>query len=247
MARQADVAVVVIGTNESTSREAWADNHLGDVADLELVVAAERAGGRRAWHGQAGGGRPHQRAAARHPSQRRGDGARDPRGVLPRPGRRHRRGATSCSATYNPGGKLPITFPRATGQLPVYYDRKPTSFRSYLDLTREPLFPFGHGLSYTTFKLDEPEGHPGEDRARGRGHGHRGRDQHGRARRRRGRAALRPRPRRVGDAAGQGAARVRARDARSRRAQDGDVQGRPRRPALHRRAHEPRGGAGNVS
>jgi beta-glucosidase len=36
----------------------------------------------------------------------------------------------------------------------VYYDRKPTSFRSYLDLTREPLFPFGHGLSYTTFKLD---------------------------------------------------------------------------------------------
>src|SRR6185295_13789635 len=36
VARQADVAVVVIGTNESTSREAWADNHLGDVADLEL-------------------------------------------------------------------------------------------------------------------------------------------------------------------------------------------------------------------
>ena len=54
----------------------------------------------------------------------------------------------------SPGGKLPISFPRATGQLPVYYDRKPTSFRSYLDLTREPLFPFGHGLSYTTFKLD---------------------------------------------------------------------------------------------
>ena len=41
----------------------------------------------------------------------------------------------------SPGGKLPISFPRATGQLPVYYDRKPTSFRSYLDLTREPLFP----------------------------------------------------------------------------------------------------------
>ena len=56
---------------------------------------------------------------------------------------------------YNPGGKLPISFPRATGQLPVYYDRKPTSFRSYLDLTRAPLFAFGHGLSYTSFGYDD--------------------------------------------------------------------------------------------
>jgi glycosyl hydrolase family 3/fibronectin type III domain protein len=54
----------------------------------------------------------------------------------------------------NPGGKLPISFPRHVGQLPVYYDRKPTSFRPYLDLTREPLFVFGHGLSYTSFELD---------------------------------------------------------------------------------------------
>lgn len=50
--------------------------------------------------------------------------------------------------------KLPISFPRDVGQLPVYYGRKPTSFRRYLDLPREPLFAFGHGKSYTTFKLE---------------------------------------------------------------------------------------------
>src|SRR5262249_37300092 len=54
----------------------------------------------------------------------------------------------------NPGGKLAISFPRASGQLPVYYDRKPTSFRPYLDMPRTPLYAFGHGLSYTTFALD---------------------------------------------------------------------------------------------
>ncbi len=78
---------------------------------------------------------------------------------------------------YNPAGKLPISFPRAVGQVPIYYNHKnsgrPTNgegnvfWSHYTDLSKEPLFPFGYGLSYTTFeysnlKLSSSSITPGE-------------------------------------------------------------------------------------
>jgi beta-glucosidase len=153
VARQADAVVLAIGTNESTSREAWADNHLGDAADLALMgnqdelVAAIVATGKPVVAVLING----------RPQTLTGVASRVP-AILEAWYAGQEGGTAIAEALFgdvNPGGKLPVSFPRETGQVPVYYNRRPTSFRAYIDETREPLWTFGHGRSYTTFRLSD--------------------------------------------------------------------------------------------
>lgn len=52
---------------------------------------------------------------------------------------------------YNPAGRLPVSVPRSVGQLPVYYNKRAPKAHNYVEMTAEPLYSFGYGLSYTTF------------------------------------------------------------------------------------------------
>ena len=151
VARSADAIVLVVGTNESTSREAWGDNHLGDAADISLANQQDELTDAMLQLGKPVvvvliNGRPLAMAAVAE---------RVP--AILEAWYVGQEGGTAVAETLfgdvNPGGKLPISFPRHVGQLPVYYNRRPTSYRGFVDMTREPLWAFGHGLSYTTFSV----------------------------------------------------------------------------------------------
>src|SRR6266850_596489 len=150
MATAADLAVLVLGGNEDTNKEGWADNHLGDRDSLDLVgrqndlvKAVLETGKPTVVLLINSGPLSINYIAEKVPAILEGFYLGQETGVAV---------ADVLFGDYNPAGKLPVTFPRSVGQLPSYYNRKPTARRGYLFTSKEPLFPFGHGLSFTTFE-----------------------------------------------------------------------------------------------
>ncbi len=153
-AQKADVIVLVLGENEQTSREAWAPEHKGDRDDLALLGNQDDlAKAMLATHKPVVvillHGRPDAITylAQNVPAILDGWYLGQEGGTA---------AAEVLFGDYNPGGRLPITVPRSVGQLPDYYYQKPSAKREYLGSTTEPLYPFGWGLSYSTFKYDTP-------------------------------------------------------------------------------------------
>ena len=151
VAGHADLIILAIGDNEQTSREAWSLKHMGDRANLDLIGRQEELVKAMLATGKPVvvllfNGRP---ISINYVAQNVPAilecwylGQECGRAV-----------ADVLFGDFNPGGKLPISVPRSVGQLPVFYNHKPSARRGFLWDEVSPLYPFGFGLSYTTFEF----------------------------------------------------------------------------------------------
>ncbi|MCB0750945.1 MAG: glycoside hydrolase family 3 C-terminal domain-containing protein, partial [Ignavibacteriae bacterium] len=150
-AEKSDVVVLVLGGNEQTSREAWQKDHLGDRTSLDLVGMQNELVSEILKTGKPVvvllfNGRPNSFNYINenvpailecwYLGQENGNAVAD---VL--------------FGDVNPSGKLPISIPRSVGHIPCHYNHKPSSRRGYLFDDISPLYPFGYGMSYTTFEF----------------------------------------------------------------------------------------------
>jgi beta-glucosidase len=149
LARRSQVAIVVVGDNEMTSREAYEENHLGDRSSIGLPGQQEQLVRAIVATGTPTilvliNGRPMSipDLAERVPAILEGWYLGQETGTAV---------AEVLFGDVNPSGKLPLTVARDVGQLPFFYNQKPTAHRGYVFGTTSPLYPFGFGLSYTTF------------------------------------------------------------------------------------------------
>ena len=154
VAKKADTIFLVLGDNEALSREAWADNHLGDRNTLELIGPQNQLAKELLALGKPVvvlllNGRP---LAVKYLSE-------NAPALIEGWYMGQETGNAVADVVFgraNPGGKLPVTIARDVGQLPMFYNHKPSARRGYLFAETSPLYPFGYGLSYTTFDVAAP-------------------------------------------------------------------------------------------
>jgi beta-glucosidase len=154
-ARGADQIVLAIGDTEQTSREGWAPTHLGDRDSLDLVGEQQEL-----FDALRALAKPlvvvliNGRPASTVTIAERANALLEGWYLGEQGGNAM---ADVLFGDVNPGGKLPVTIPRSVGQLPMFYNVKPSARRGYLFDTVAPLYPFGYGLSYTTFQIGAPQ------------------------------------------------------------------------------------------
>jgi beta-glucosidase len=151
IAKKADVVVLFVGGNEATSREAYANTAPGDLPTLDLLNGQNELVSQ-----IVALGKPTCAFVNSGPPLSIGKLADAVPAVMQCWFLGQEGGYAMVDALFgeiNPSGKLPISIPRSAGHIPAYYNYKPSSRRGYnLGLDVSPLFPFGYGLSYTTFQ-----------------------------------------------------------------------------------------------
>ncbi|WP_336958228.1 glycoside hydrolase family 3 N-terminal domain-containing protein [Sphingobium aquiterrae] len=153
-AKGVDRIVLTLGDTEQSSREGWANNHLGDRPSLDLVGEQQEL-----FDALKALGKPitvvliNGRPASTVRISEQADALVEGWYLGEQGGNAM---ADVLFGDVNPGGKLPVTIPRSVGQLPMFYNMKPSARRGYLFDTAAPLYPFGYGLSYTSFDLGAP-------------------------------------------------------------------------------------------
>lgn len=153
-AKNADMIILTLGDTEQTSREGWAESHLGDRSSLDLVGEQQEL-----FDALKATGKPITVVLINGRPASIGKIANEANAIIEGWYLGEQGGSAVADVLFgdvNPGGKLPVTFPRNVGQLPFYYNHKPTARRGYLFDEKAPLYPFGFGLSYSTFELGAP-------------------------------------------------------------------------------------------
>jgi beta-glucosidase len=154
VAKDADLIILAIGGDESTSREAWSEKHGGDRDDItligeqkELIDALAKLD--KPMVSVVISGRPLALTNVEDKldailygwilGQETGTAVAD-----------------LLFGDANPSGKMPVSVPRSVGQIPAFYNHKPTARRGYAFVEQTPLYEFGEGMSYTAFEISEP-------------------------------------------------------------------------------------------